>query len=365
VIDAVVLQNFKCFAHQRIELGRLTLLTGLNGMGKSTVIQSLLLLRQSATAAMLPGVGLLMNGDLVHLGTGSDVRFDGAESDSVAIILTRDGVEQAWTFDAAKGDNDVLPLLGEGPGDIAGPPFGGGVQYLSAERLGPRPSHALSSYHVSQLGETGADGAYAVAFLDARGHESVSKEIAHPEALGLGLALQVSAWMGEVSPGVRLSTRKSPEVNAASLSVTFSSGRVTSNAFRPTSVGFGVSYTLPVLVALLSSKPGGMVLLENPEAHLHPRGQMAMGELMARAAASGVQVIVETHSDHVLNGVRLAVKQGTVAAENVRLHFFSRRDDGERIVHDVVSPQIGQDGRIDAWPAGFFDQWDIALEKLI
>jgi predicted ATPase len=365
VIEEVVLQNFKCFAQQRIELGRLTLLTGLNGMGKSTVIQSLLLLRQSAAEAMLPGVGLLMNGDLVRLGTGTDILFDGAERDSLAIALKRGGVTQTWTFDAAQGHNDVLPLMGEGPRELAGPPFGAGVQYLSAERIGPRPSHAVSSYHVSQLGETGADGAYAVAFLDARANEPVSRELAHPAAPGLGLALQVSAWMGEVSPGVRLSTRQSPEVNAASLSVTFSSGRVTSNAFRPTSVGFGVSYTLPVLVALLSSKPGTLVLLENPEAHLHPRGQMAMGELMARAAASGVQVVAETHSDHVLNGVRLAVKQRTVGAGDVRLHYFSRRDDGERIVHEVVSPQIGPDGRIDAWPAGFFDQWDIALEKLI
>jgi predicted ATPase len=365
MIEAVVLQNFKCFARQRVEIGQLTLLTGLNGMGKSSVIQSLLLLRQSAAAAMLPGVGLLLNGDLVRLGTGMDVLFDGADSDSLAIVLQRDGTVQTWAFDVSRGDSDVLPLLNAGPINLAGPPFGAGVQYLSAERMGPRASHAVSSYHVSQLGDTGADGAYAVAFLDARGGESVSEELAHPTAAGPGLGLQVSAWMGEVSPGVRLSTKQSPEVNAASLSVSFSSGRATSNAFRPTSVGFGVSYTLPVLVALLSSKPGGLVLLENPEAHLHPRGQMAMGELMARAAASGVQVLVETHSDHVLNGVRLAVKQGKVRAADVRLHYFSRHDDGERIVHDVASPRIDANGRIDEWPAGFFDQWDIALEKLL
>ena len=115
----------------------------------------------------------------------------------------------------------------------------------------------------------------------------------------------MTAWLGEVSPGVRLATALHPEVNRATLSVRFTAGRAISRRLRPTAVGFGLSYTLPVLVALLASKPGSLVLLENPEAHLHPRGQMAMGDLLARAAAAGIQAVVETHSDHVLNGVRL------------------------------------------------------------
>jgi predicted ATPase len=107
------------------------------------------------------------------------------------------------------------------------------------------------------------------------------------------------------------------------------------------------------------------VLLENPEAHLHPRGQMAMGDLMARAASAGIQVLCETHSDHVLNGVRLAVKQGLLASPGVALHYFSRTNDGERVLHVVDSPRVGPDGRLDRWPQGFFDQWDIALERLL
>ena len=92
-----------------------------------------------------------------------------------------------------------------------------------------------------------------------------------------------------------------------------------------------------------------------------------MGELMARAAASGVQVIAETHSDHVLNGVRIAVKEGILKPELTAIHFFSRpEDDGENpLSAKVVSPQIDADGRIDTWPEGFFDESENSLSKLL
>jgi len=239
------------------------------------------------------------------------------------------------------------------------------MRYVAAERIGPRMSHVVSAYHVDELGEVGHDGAYTVAFLEGRAGQHVNSAMCRSDAAATTLAEQVSAWMAEISPGIRLHTQHVPEVNAAALAVSFSSGRATSKRFRPTSVGFGVSYTLPVVVTLLAAQPGTLVLIENPEAHLHPRGQMAIGELIARAGAAGVQVIVETHSDHLVNGVRLAVKDKLIAANHVTFNYFTRRDDGDRIVHEVVSPRIDADGRLDQWPDGFFDQWDLALERLL
>ena len=93
-----------------------------------------------------------------------------------------------------------------------------------------------------------------------------------------------------------------------------------------------------------------------------------MGVFLARAAASGAQVIVETHSDHVLNGIRRAVKgiddQSTLTPDQVAIHFFQPRDDdGKR--PQVISPLIDQNGTIDSWPDGFFDQFDKDTESLI
>ncbi len=80
-----------------------------------------------------------------------------------------------------------------------------------------------------------------------------------------------------------------------------------------------------------------------------------MGQFLSTVAQSGVQVILETHSDHVLNGIRRAVKAGQIPAERIAIHFFqSRSDDGAQ----VVSPVLDRTGNIDTWPDGFFDQFD-------
>jgi len=176
---------------------------------------------------------------------------------------------------------------------------------------------------------------------------------------------QVEAWIGEVCPGTRIELTPNLDLDLISLRYSFGLGNYVSNAYRATNVGFGISYTLPILVAILSSSAGSLLLVENPEAHLHPKGQAEMGGLLARAADGGVQVLVETHSDHVLNGIRLAVHAGQVSPTDVRLHYFERQERGGQVRSEVISPQIDRNGRIDQWPEGFFDEWDKSLEALL
>ena len=139
-------------------------------------------------------------------------------------------------------------------------------------------------------------------------------------------------------------------------------GLTSSESYRPTHVGFGLTYTLPIVVGLVSTPPGGMILVENPEAHVHPSGQAMLGRLMCLAAAGGAQVLVETHSDHVLNGVRIAAKDGLIDQDRLRLHFFVRGPAGR--MH-VESPIVEANGRLSRWPHGFFDQWDLDLDRLV
>jgi len=170
--------------------------------------------------------------------------------------------------------------------------------------------------------------------------------------------------MEKITPGVRLEPDKLQGTNFVTIRFGFGSysGLTGSSSYRPTHVGFGLTYTLPIIVALVATPPGGVVLIENPEAHVHPRGQAALGELMCRAADGGVQVLLETHSDHVLNGVRLAVKRKLIDRHSLQLHFFSRQNDGTMIIE---SPVVEAEGRLSRWPEGFFDQWDVDLDQLI
>ena len=88
-----------------------------------------------------------------------------------------------------------------------------------------------------------------------------------------------------------------------------------------------------------------------------------MGELLALAASCKIQVVVETHSDHILNGIRVAVHDGKLKPDDVMLHFFQRRKkDGQP---QVISPRMNRDGRIYPWPEGFFDEWTKSLEVLL
>ena len=85
---------------------------------------------------------------------------------------------------------------------------------------------------------------------------------------------------------------------------------------------------------------------------------------MARAASCGIQVIVESHSDHILNGIRVAVRQKIIAPDQVYLYYLSRPADTDRFTSEVISPRLDKDGYIDTWPEGFFDEWEKGLEKL-
>ena len=243
--------------------------------------------------------------------------------------------------------------------------FSDNFRYLQAERIGPRRFFETSSFMVRQRKQLGPAGEYTAHFLDTFRDQNIYNEgLSHPDAVSLALINQVEAWLGEVSPGAQITLSPNIVTDTISLRYSFVAGnRVKSADYRAANVGFGITYVLPVLVAVLSSEPGALLLIENPEAHLHPHGQVKMGELLALAASCGVQVVIETHSDHVLNGIRLAVHGGKLPPEHVQLHYFQRNPkDGQA---HVTSPHIDKNGRIDQWPDGFFDEWEKSLGTLL
>lgn len=86
-----------------------------------------------------------------------------------------------------------------------------------------------------------------------------------------------------------------------------------------------------------------------------------MGRMLAHFAAAGVQLLIETHSDHVLNGARLAVRDKVLPPAAMQLLFFGGAREG---AHGVITPKLDESGRIDAWPEGFFDQGETDIADL-
>jgi predicted ATPase len=165
----------------------------------------------------------------------------------------------------------------------------------------------------------------------------------------------VEDWASEIIRPIRVTAQWPPGI-AASV-IRYSEPGSLLDGIRPPNMGFGVSYALPIIVAGLLAPEGGLFIVENPEAHLHPAGQSKIGRFLGRLAGSGVQVIVETHSDHVLNGIRLAaVDERTVGPSEVIVHYF----DGA----EPVSIEMTERGGLSKWPNGFFDQLENDLGGL-
>lgn len=116
--------------------------------------------------------------------------------------------------------------------------------------------------------------------------------------------------------------------------------------------GLGVSQVLPVLVAVIAAEPGHLVYIEQPELHLHPRAQVALAQVLADAAKRGVRVVAETHSSLLLLGIQTLVAEGNLPPELVKLHWFSRNKDG---VTEVNSVDLDEAGTYGEWPMDFDD----------
>jgi predicted ATPase len=370
MLDYIGLENFKAFDDIELSLGNLTLLSGLNGSGKSTVLQAIGVLRQSFDGNFLLNGDLALNGELVDIGTGRDVLYQGFDAAEIAISLgeTRQGQSVSYRWQAAADpDADVLTCSAKpAPGDF---PlldvFAQGFQFLRADRITPSVTSPKSQNSVRQHRFLGPKGEYTAHFLLEFGEQITTAEIVrspHEQRAG-SLIAQVNAWMQEFSPGVRVEPVPVPMTDLVRLVFSYKGeGAAYGEPLRPTNVGFGLTHALPVVVACLAATPNTLLVVENPEAQLHPRGQASIGRLLALTAANNVQVIIESHSDHVLNGVRLAVKEGLLAPRQAKLHFFTRNP-GEASSYET--PALSSEGRLSYWPAGFFDQWEKSLDRLL
>jgi predicted ATPase len=376
MLNSIELRNFKSARRLLVPLSSLTVLTGLNGSGKSTVLQAIALLKQSLKAEAATQE-LALHGSLVRLGRSEDVRFENAELDEIGFHVCTPNGEITLTSPAIPG-SDTLPLRVEGDTSDLVEQLDSGFQMIQADRMTPAGHYEQASTRQRAIGWLGCGGEYTVDFLLQNEAMKVSPARQFPrQQPGLtddllnqvvpteNLLDQTSGWLQHLSPGVRLRATAVDLADAMSLRFSYTGTSVdsTSRDHRPSNVGFGLTYCLPIIVACLAAPKGALLLLENPEAHLHPQGQSALGHLLARAAADGVQIIVETHSDHVINGIRIAAKRSEINNDLVSVHFFSRGlESGES---SIVSPVLHANGRFSDWPEGFFDEWSKALDELL
>lgn len=376
MIQYLHIKNFKALHNIHLKPTNLNLCFGMNGMGKSTLLQALLLLRQSHQKGVLENKGLLLQGgDLISIGTGKDAfyQFAGKEDLLQFEISTTAHHKYKWAFqfDAA---SDILPRALNLEGGAhqnaeldSFALFNQNFSYLSADRLSPQKVYSKSEYEITRNRNIGARGEYAVHYLSQFGlSEKVEyKNLRHQNAKSDYLLHQTIAWLSEISPGTRLVIEDIKGSDLLKLGFQFEIKSGYTNEFSPINVGFGVLYVLPVILALLMAKTDDIVLVENPESHLHPKGQSAIGQLLAATAANGVQIFCESHSDHIINGVRVAVKNEIIRENLLSIYYFSRNLQTEEHKTEITEILIDRHGELNNYPEGLLDEWNNLLVKLI
>jgi len=398
-VTALSVSGFKSILDERrLPLAPLTILAGANSSGKSSMMQPLLLMKQTVEANFDPGP-LLLEGPnvrvtsteqmLSHIGsrrsTGFSISFEAIDPKKTVVAfeakkrggiqldrVTLTGRAAERTFrEGASGEpaRSILRMMSYPEKLITGATVvrdrcflavaitferGSGFQFSPCGPIGKFLEDVIHVpglranperlYLTTVTGDRypGTFDNYVASLLftwQEGGHAAKLDQLGRMfETLGLTSKVQVhrvSDTRSEIRVG-RLPRRQ----------------KAANDFVNIADVGFGTSQTLPILVSLLAAKPENTVYVEQPETHLHPRAQVAMASILADAVKRGVKLIIETHSSLLLRGLQTAVAQGDLAPDSVSLNWFTRNQRG---LTDVVSTTLDASGAFGDCPADFDD----------
>lgn len=390
MINELLLDNFKLFGKETkfSNLKSINLLTGVNGRGKSSVLQPLLLFKQTLLRSR-SSRQIFLSGSFVDLGNASDVKHvDASVTKPIRIGFQEKDEYYTYVLGVAKGNNqfldihrfdstgrsqfsvdvdestifyDLVPEIGQRGKLIM--PFQDLV-YISAERIGPKLSFAPSSDEwLDKRGEHTIQMLYEQQYdrVDdsiIEGMYDIFQDIDEDE-LSPTVNDVLNFWMTKMfgASTATVSYIEAANIYALGISTEQKGGKA---VFKPTNVGFGYSYALPILIAGLTARKGTMLIVENPEAHLHPSAQSMITKFLGLVANCGVQVFIETHSEHILNALRVMVVQKDIKAQDINVMYFDRK-----LENYFESIAIEENGKMDHWPANFFDQAEKDLNVLL
>ena len=368
MLTQIKLTNFKCFKEETaFPLGQLNLLTGINGRGKSTLLQPLLLMQQSIEHNEKI-TQILLNGCYVNLGNFDDVRNVGISQREPIVFeynwnkeehnIIRQTINKY--IESAKyylikntEDNMCANIDTEKSFKDELEEFFSTIHYISADRFGPQDFYLKSN--LTSFPNVGVRGEFTANILDKK------KDYLVNDKLCLGkdaktLITQTEVWLNKIFDGAKIEISSS---KTSILELFFNTSSTSKDIFKPSNVGFGYSYILPIVVSGLIAKEGEILIVENPEAHLHPKAQSRLAQFLAKVSSCGVQVFIESHSEHILNALRIAVLKQIIKPDDLSILYFQSNDE-----QPVIQIPVTPDGDLENWPEEFFDQEEIDLSEM-
>ena len=354
MIRNIQIDRFKSLHHTPlVKLGRVNLLTGANGRGKSSFCQSLLTLSQTWRRGMMES--LLPSGIWKDLGSFDDIVYAYSEDKTIGVQSamvgglsirddagsSRDEEDEDELDDGGKESEIRLASLRDFPSLIALER----MFYVAAERKAAPAIQPLDEttphFYVAPDGSN---------VLNVLWKNSDRESIKNVQEL-----------LDFVLDGGRLRLDQAGDQLVLRINSV-----ADGHFFQPVNVGYGYSYILSLLASVVLATTGSFIIVENPEAHLHPAAQAkVMNVLIAAATERNIQLIVETHSDHILNTALRAVNDHKLTVGDFEVLFFSNHinEDGSVEAH-VQNLEVNQLGHILNPPLGFFEQYSIDLQAL-
>ncbi|MCA9546816.1 MAG: AAA family ATPase [Myxococcales bacterium] len=346
-----------------LEIRPLTVLCGTNSSGKTSALQALLLLKQTAESTY-DGGPLLLSGDQVYFTETRQLLWSGnpAPSQHFRVRCDLTDVHFELTFDV---DEEGLPRIVKAEGLGARWPDGDDLE-LTASRmeikaidLGPRfpasQTICKSAWIAPWIHVAGLRGVpsrtYPVTgtgpFFPGRFSPYVASIVARWRSAADPRVEVLGAWLARLGLSDRIDANRA---NSAALEVRVARTMGGDQMVSLVDVGFGVSQVLPVLVALLAATSDHLVIVEQPELHLHPRAQAALADILVEASKNGRRIIIETHSAILLRRLQTLVAKDELPPEELALHWFSRDAEG---VTRVDTVQLDERGAYGDWPEDF------------
>jgi predicted ATPase len=363
------IKNFKCFKDITIPLNNLTVFAGANANGKSSAIQALLFLRRTVEHCALwnedkddtvyhfeqsNGLSVELNGAYgLSLGSSSDVISNYSDEQLILFEIDNDGNKLKVEYEIpATNELYLTPKLIKNELQNEFYLFKQEFYYLCAERLGPRANNPIRFYDFPHVGYDGSLCAQLIGNSNFEYGFKVTQSRVFPESKNLKLGSQVNAWLNYILPDNEIEGFYDTKLMSSQIRMKnkFTQGQ----SVLATNIGFGISYVLPIILTALIAKEGSLFIVENPEAHLHPSAQSRLGRFLTIMSGTKINVLIETHSDHILTGMQLEIAKKAIDSKSVTINYFSKPETSDQPV--VESIEINTSGELSKWPQGFFDQ---------
>ncbi|NDV60254.1 DUF3696 domain-containing protein [Bacteroides sp. 519] len=329
MIQNIEIEGLKSIEQQELTIKPLTILTGLNSTGKSTVLQAILLVSKHITKnrTVFDAHNILSSFQTLRniYKRSKEIKIELKISGEVIRLVLND--DDSVLIQA--NENQTLSELEKN------------LYYLSAGRIGPEEVARMDNQHIY----CGENGSYLFGTFEKEKSTPVAEKLIK-ETSSYTLSTQLNYWLSYILDiKLELNTEKRTE---QSTEVRFKSDGIPN--LLPTQLGAGVSYLAKILILCLRAKPDDTIMIENPEIHLHPAAQSRLGEFFSFIAQAGIQLIIETHCEHLINKVQYEIFKKKIKAEDVAIYYK------KGITIPYVEIVLNENGRFnDEFPEGFFD----------